>query len=116
MKTRRNFIKGLFGFTGVLLTVAGIKTVSKATKKPKYSKDFEAGVLAAIQAGKTGISLGWTCKTRLNQHQRPLSGKIQNIDFKNKTITVHCDALIAAEKAGRTQKPFGNKPAWGIKS
>lgn len=106
MKTRRNFIKGLFGVAGCCLVAAKLK----AAPRPRINKDFEAGMIATIQAGKgPRPTLGWKCIIRLNQHQRPLQGKIQTIDFKNRTITVHVDSLIIAEKAGRVQKPFGNK-------
>ena len=97
MKTRRTFLKGLLGITGSIVGLALVK-IGKASPAKAKNTDFE----------------DWTCITRLNQHQHPLRGKIQNIDFENKTITVYVDSLIAAEKAGRVQKPFGNKPSWSI--
>ena len=106
MKTRRNFVKGLFGFAGCCLVSTGLKAASKQ----KINKDYEAGMKAAIRAGKgPAPTLGWTCTMDINQNQPPLYGKITSIDFENKSITVRTDSLIKYLKSGGKMKPNRKK-------
>lgn len=108
MSTRRNFIKGLFEGIGAILGMVGAKIVLKNTPDARIRRLTSE---ESADYKKNGPRFDWTCSIRLNQHQRPLQGRIVNIDYKNKIFTVHTESLVVAEKEGLTQKPYGEKPA-----
>ena len=88
MKTRRTFVKGLLG---IVVGITGALLVKAEAKRPKHNKDWEAGVMAAIEAGKgPRPALGWKCYVESLHHpQRHFQeGMIRTINFKDKTITV----------------------------
>ena len=66
----------------------------------RENKDFESGMIAAIQAGKTGPALGWTCLSKYKNNPKTLFGKIVCIDFENKIVEVYIDTPIVTEKDG----------------
>ena len=87
MKTRRNFVKGLFGFVGCCLATVKVK----ATSRPRINKDYEDGMKAAIRAGKgPAPTLGWKCYVQSLRHPRQhfQTGRIRVINYKDKTIDI----------------------------
>ena len=113
MKTRRTFLKGLFGVVGCCL----VATKLKAAPRPHINKDYEAGMMAAIQAGKgPRPALGWKCYVQhLHHPQRHFqTGVIRTINFKDKTIDVmvldeypitDSRSTLRKEKICQTQNP-----------
>lgn len=84
MKTRRSFIGGL-------LALVGLGGISQGKEQSRVNKDYEAGMRAAIRAGKgPAPSLDWKCYVTSLRHPRRhfQTGMIQTINYKDKTIDI----------------------------